>query len=291
MITFADNSMVADLKALWKVVFGDSDEYIDLYFRYRFEPKNTMVYLDEGKPIGMIAMLPLEIRTPFKDLFARYIYAVATHPDYRGKGISTLIMEQLDNWCKGHDVDLSILVPAEKSLFNFYNDRGYNINFNIRTLTKTSDEIEAIASDKASAIQLKKTTVFNEQAQRNRYFNRSHMYAKWDERALKYQDLETTLTGGEVISFGEKIGYAICYRINDTIFIKELVFFDISLDEALIALHSYYKAQSYILRLWEDTINYGEVIPFAMIKWYDVKRQKLLEDEGGKAPYIGLVLD
>lgn len=66
------------LKALWKEVFGDTDEYIDTFFREIYRPGMASVIEQDGE----IAAAAYAV--PFGE--CRYIYAVATKPEYRGRG-------------------------------------------------------------------------------------------------------------------------------------------------------------------------------------------------------------
>lgn len=66
------------LKALWKEVFGDTDEYIDTFFREIYRPGMASVIEQDGE----IAAAAYAV--PFGEY--RYIYAVATKPEYRGRG-------------------------------------------------------------------------------------------------------------------------------------------------------------------------------------------------------------
>lgn len=287
MLGFATTQMVPDLMALWSAVFGDSDAYIKLYFENRFVPQNTLVYLENNRPVGMVSMLPVTLRNPLDPLSGQYIYAVATHPEYRGKGVSSQLMEFAHKTCLHRGVDVTLLVPAEKSLFEFYNERGYHIAFNTKQRVLTPEEIGT--TDPIP--KLKATSLLAQEEMRNRHFGRSHLFAKWDKHALSYQDMELTLTGAQVFAFDEAHGYALCVRQEDTIYIKELVLEGISLTAAAVALHEQYGAKSYHIRAWEDEQLEGAVLPFAMIKWHNEKKQELLSDVAGKAPYLALVLD
>ena len=48
MIVFPQDSMRSDLERLWRVCFGDSDEYIRYFFENRYIPENCLVYVDES---------------------------------------------------------------------------------------------------------------------------------------------------------------------------------------------------------------------------------------------------
>lgn len=66
------------LKALWRDVFGDSDEYIGAFFRLVYAPGMASVIEDGGRIAAAAYAVPFGS--------AKYIYAVGTRPEYRGRG-------------------------------------------------------------------------------------------------------------------------------------------------------------------------------------------------------------
>ncbi|HBK95633.1 MAG TPA: GNAT family N-acetyltransferase, partial [Porphyromonadaceae bacterium] len=36
---------------MWKTVFGDSDEYMEIYFREKYRNENTLIYFESGKAV------------------------------------------------------------------------------------------------------------------------------------------------------------------------------------------------------------------------------------------------
>lgn len=284
MICFADRSMVPALKELWKLAFGDPDGYIDLFFDHRFREKETLVDLEGDRVAGMLFLLPITVITPLGEMDARYIYGVATHPEFRGQGISTRLLHRAHREMEKEDVILSILVPATKELFQFYEHRGYSIEFNCRRLTLAPEEIPA-----GEEVPLSPSTFAGEAALRNWYFNRCHMFGRWDAKALSYQDVEAQYIGGEILSFPQ--GYAYCVPDEGRVLIKELVLpKELDFCQVARAIHRRYGAREYQYRLWED-IPVGELSPYAMTHWIKEKRQKKLEDVEGRSSYLGLTLD
>lgn len=66
------------LMRLWETVYGESEEIIRSFFRTLYAPERAYVVEEDGRIVSAAHVI----------LFgeARYIYAVATHPDYRGHG-------------------------------------------------------------------------------------------------------------------------------------------------------------------------------------------------------------
>ena len=59
------------LKEIWKECFEDSDNYIDFYYKKRFQKENTLVYLLEDKIVSMLTMLSSQIISSF--LFLSFV--------------------------------------------------------------------------------------------------------------------------------------------------------------------------------------------------------------------------
>jgi hypothetical protein len=51
MIQFAEDSTKQEVWDMWKKVFGDSDDYMEIYFRHKYRNENTLIYFDNGKAL------------------------------------------------------------------------------------------------------------------------------------------------------------------------------------------------------------------------------------------------
>ncbi|HBU45953.1 MAG TPA: GNAT family N-acetyltransferase, partial [Porphyromonadaceae bacterium] len=58
MIHYADNTTRQQVYDMWKTVFGDSDEYMEIYFREKYRNENTLIYFESGKAVSSLQMLP-----------------------------------------------------------------------------------------------------------------------------------------------------------------------------------------------------------------------------------------
>ena len=72
------------LKALWHEVFGDTDVYIDTFFRELYRPGMASVVEEDGKLVAAAYAVPFGA--------VRYIFAVATKPEYRGRGYGRAVV-------------------------------------------------------------------------------------------------------------------------------------------------------------------------------------------------------
>ena len=72
------------LKALWREVFGDTDEYIDAFFQNVYQPGMASVIEEDGTVVAAAYAVPFGA--------VRYIFAVATRPEYRGRGYGRAVV-------------------------------------------------------------------------------------------------------------------------------------------------------------------------------------------------------
>ncbi|MCI8667975.1 MAG: GNAT family N-acetyltransferase [Lachnospiraceae bacterium] len=135
---------IAELKALWKEVFGDSDEYLDIFFSRVYKEKNTLVRCIDGKPAAALYMIPYEICINGKKHILQYLYALATKAEYRRKGIMTELIHQAHKIGKKRGYVSSVLIPACQELYAFYQQLGYNIAYYQNKLVLSKSEIERL---------------------------------------------------------------------------------------------------------------------------------------------------
>ena len=75
-------------KELWKLAFGDEDDYIDYFFAHG-EESQVLVLLEDGVVYTMVALFPVALALPGgRKASSAYIYALATHPDARKRALA-----------------------------------------------------------------------------------------------------------------------------------------------------------------------------------------------------------
>lgn len=108
-----DATQIVDL---WHRVFGDDEDYI------RFFLDNCRYKRCVGAFVGerLVSMLFL-LDCTYNGQQGAYVYAVATHPDYRKQGF----MQKCIDYSQALDYDFLCLVPAEAYLFDVYAKFGF----------------------------------------------------------------------------------------------------------------------------------------------------------------------
>ena len=131
---------VPALKALWQDVFGDSRNVIDNFFNKTARLENIVCAFHGGKPVSVLYAIDSTVYLNGEEKKAYYVYAVCTHPQYRGKGCMALTFSFLEKLSVERDVSYLFLVPAEKSLFSMYERLGFKVGFTrAKRLVKRDD--------------------------------------------------------------------------------------------------------------------------------------------------------
>lgn len=292
MIRFADEMMRDDIKKLWYDCFGDSNAYVEFFLDHYNISQHMLVFIDGEKPVSMLSLLPMSVVT--KDgmtLNGRYIYAVTTDPRYRGRGLSTKLLEYTHDYLRKSGVRLSVLSPAKGELYNFYHKRGFESEFFIGSAVLTGEEAplyhQSFCISEASPEEFGRI--------REAAFSGRSMFVRWGGDALAYRMAETAMLGGETLMLcaDKARAIAVCRNDGDTVHVRELALDGMTLPDALGILQQKYHAKELILRLPMDAdcpIKL-ERSPLAMAYWYDMEYKRMVREGEQGEPYINLVLD
>ncbi len=128
-VRFPFESDYENLKKLWTTSFDDSKESLDFFFENTVSPDRVLVVFDDDKAVSALYMLECEILIDKKEYSAYYVYAVCTHPDYRGKGLMKSLFRELFKVAKDRGTDYLFLVPEEEYLFGIYEKIGFKTGF------------------------------------------------------------------------------------------------------------------------------------------------------------------
>lgn len=268
------------LLELWCACFGEDEGYARLFLENRFTPNVGFVALCGEVLAGMLFALPVTICDNGEEYNAAYIYGVATALEFRGRGISTQLLNYAHEQLKGEGKQLSLLVPAGKELFDFYEKRGFS---------NTIDILEYRHTAGAGKAALQKTSLLLQRQRRDCFFSACSSFVKWDELALDYVDKELRYLGGETFSFLEcgQEGYAVCYLEGDAVVIKEWAASELY-TQVLDEIARRFDKKEVLVRL--SRITHAPLAVsrrFAMSYSYLPERKKQI----GAGAYLSLVLD
>ena len=113
--------MIADLRRLWQEAFGDTTEFIQTFFNVAFDHERCFCVMDNDLITAALYWFDCSCGS---DRIA-YVYAVATDPRYRGKGLCRMLMAKVHTLLKDQGYDSVMLVPADPGLREMYRKMGY----------------------------------------------------------------------------------------------------------------------------------------------------------------------
>ena len=166
---FSCREEVPALRQLWKQAFGDSDEYLDLFFSRAYAPDRCRILEKSG--IGGAAYW---LRCDACGLRLAYVYGVAIREDLQNQGFGSALMEDLRATLKQEGYDGILLVPGDEGLRRYYEKLGY------RTIS-WQDRFEAEAGHPA---QMKRLTTEQYAAFRSIFSLRGYVAQEKENLAL-----------------------------------------------------------------------------------------------------------
>ena len=129
-------------RELWKLAFGDSDQYIDNFYNTYYRPDRVVVLEEDGVVKSMTAWFDTTFVLPGQgEHRAAYLYAVATHPDCRGRGLAGKLLAGADEYFRSLAIPAVTTVPAAPSLHNFFGANGFRECFRILGGSLRQEEI------------------------------------------------------------------------------------------------------------------------------------------------------
>lgn len=145
MMRFAEKGDFPAVRALWENCFPDEGGFNDYFFAHFYKEKYTLLYLEGETLVAMVQMLPYRMTVGGVSREVTYIYGACTDPAHRRKGYMARLLERSFELDREAGRIASVLIPAEKWLFDFYKPFGYEPFFHIsrREITCTAGEREA----------------------------------------------------------------------------------------------------------------------------------------------------
>lgn len=120
-IDFPQPRHMARLRQLWQLAFGDTDAFLDSFFRTAYAPDRCLCVFSGDDIAAALYWMDCALEeTPLA-----YIYAVATHPDHRGKGLCRMLMADTHALLARRGYAGALLVPGSESLRQMYAGMGY----------------------------------------------------------------------------------------------------------------------------------------------------------------------
>lgn len=288
---------LADLKEIWRRSFGDSEGYIDFYFKTRDWLSETAVLLEDGKAVSMLTMVPVHmIDEEGGKHSASMLYAIATHPDYQKRGFADRLIEFSNQYLLSRQIAVTLLVPASEELFGFYAKRGYRAGFYSREAVLSRDSIEKLTGGSGTCTVVPvKPMEYN--VIRGKLLE-GHPYLSYRDDEVAFQKQSSRMYGADLyaIVVGDDAGCAYAERISEEeVIVKELLIPEQHIVTAVKRIAELLPADKYMFRTPAHAGEAlgGRVRPFGML------RDNSTDDSGAAAiartpagdSYIGIAYD
>lgn len=283
---------VSQLRSLWNICFGDPFSYIDFYIQNGYIAQNTFVCVINGMVVSMITMIPAVLNIRGKQYCqGGYLYAIATHPDFRGQGCMKKLEAFVSGKAKERNFQFLFLVPASDSLFRMYEKIGYQTYSCLSSCDYLIEPCccEQEGKDNAVEISLKSMGCEEFLQKRGQWLENFPQVLDLSEQYRSYSYQEMKRTGCEIISVegdGEA-GYLVYYIQDGQLYIRETAM-ELSLFNKIVCLlFQRTKATSMHVKTRYGWKRCRTDIPYSMIKLLDDKIVLAAEEN----TYVNLMLD
>ncbi len=120
------NEHKKSLSDLWSRVFDDDYSFIKLIFNKEYD-ESILCFAEiiDGIAVSAFYLIENQLNFDGECFNGYYLYAAATLPEYRGKGIMSKLIRQAQEYCREKDIAYISLVPSQGSLYNYYSALGF----------------------------------------------------------------------------------------------------------------------------------------------------------------------
>lgn len=174
MITFADRNDKTQLEKMWQSIFLEEPQVVESFFRNIYNFTVTPVIKTDDEIVSSLFLLDCKIG----DYKGKCVYCAMTKYAHRGKGYMKKLLDFSYDYCKDNNFDFLFLVPAEKSLFDYYKTCGF-MTFGIGRVHTINDTVPT-------------------ERELLKYENE----IEFDDSVVKYWKNTCKIYGGEVTEFG-----------------------------------------------------------------------------------------
>ncbi|MBQ3006827.1 MAG: GNAT family N-acetyltransferase [Clostridia bacterium] len=281
-IRLSEKNDINSIISLWNEAFGDAENEICFFLDNKYIPENTLIIEENGKIASMLFLLEGNMRIKAVSYPSYYLYAACTAEEFRGRGFMAELLAEANRIALSRGKDFICLMPGEKSLFDFYEKRGYITAFGKKILTVSKSDCEF-----HSEIEYTSSSDYCEL--RSDAFS-LYDYFEWDNRSVEFAFRHNKMYSGQ--SLETRKGYALYNIKDDTASVKEFAFADKNCMYGLSSLFSASgcnKAVIYLPVDYKSEIGEYEIAPSAML--YPVSDRSKSIAATLKNAYLGLTLD
>lgn len=292
-IRLAQKGETVRQKEIWKLCFGDSVSFIDFFYANRYKENETAVLLHDGNILAMLTMIPVKTVIPDKRSYnTSMLYAIATHPNYQNRGFATQLMGFSNQYLEARKNELSVLVPANMQLFDYYRHQGYQDGFYIREALLIRDGVDCLPINRSYQCAISAITSQEYNLRRNSQLS-GRLFIAYSDEDIAYQKKLSQLSGADIyaLDIDDIQGCLTVERItSDKVLIKEILLPEDYLNAAIKQIVQQLPAKEYVLRtpayLGEKLG--GSIRPFGMAR---VRKESDLVITSEDLGYLGFAFD
>ncbi len=113
---------LAALQSIWSAAFAEEAAYTSFVLA-RCLACGTVLWNPDHR--SCLTLFPINYVLPGKSLAGFYVYGLATHPQLKGRGFASALLQEAALWAGKQTAAFLMLFPASARLNNFYSTRGY----------------------------------------------------------------------------------------------------------------------------------------------------------------------
>lgn len=247
MIRLTEAKDIPNIKKLWQEVFDEDSKICELFFNSVFPfCRGVVCDGDNGDIYSSLFLIPCRLG----EFHGLCVYCAMTAESHRGKGIMQSLLNFSDEYRKGADLDFLFLVPAEKSLFNYYKSCGYTpCGVKQTAVIRSNEPLSSFTADITPEEYISR----REKA----VFSISHI--SFDDRTVKYWANACRHYGGRIIACGD--ASALMFADGDSVILRDVTGSDECIKALISSLDGQITIEGYSLPL-ENV----EAIPCGMVK-------------------------
>lgn len=134
------------LKELWKLAFGDSEAFVNRFFSDAYAPRRCRQASEDGRLAAALYWFDAE----FAGQKFAYLYAVATHPDFRHRGFCRALVADTLDCLTARGYDGALLMPQGRALRDMYARMGFRDCCTVSEFTCAAGEAVPVRKISAS---------------------------------------------------------------------------------------------------------------------------------------------
>lgn len=134
-------------RELWRTCFSDSEAFMDLYFSRKYTAESNVFITRGDQVVAALQAFVYPMNFYGTVVRAGYLSGVAVHPDHRGKGLASRLIDEANHRLHRAGAVMSWVIPAEEGLYDFYERHGGYQTAAYRMDVRPDDETEPPAAD------------------------------------------------------------------------------------------------------------------------------------------------